>query len=142
MDTKDRVDAVPSTSATTIQSLDRLHTHLAPSTPSHYLTRHIASTLLRRGFQGAEAGALTEIERLLEHRKLPLACETLLHEKLICQICMLSSLVQRTMPAYPVVVSPTLSTYSKRGIKSSPRQSSVCVENRGNDVLVSVLSNA
>lgn len=55
-------------SATTIRSLDRLHTHLHPDAPAHYLTHHVATALLRRGFQGAEAGALTEIERLLEHR--------------------------------------------------------------------------
>jgi hypothetical protein len=61
---------IASTSSTTIHSLDDLHTHVSPSVPPHYLTHHIAQTLLRKGFQGAEAGALTEIERLLEHRKL------------------------------------------------------------------------
>lgn len=64
-------ESVPSTSATVIKSVDSLHTHLSPSVPSHYLTRYIASALLRRGFQGAESGALTEIERLLEHREYP-----------------------------------------------------------------------
>jgi hypothetical protein len=62
---------IASTSATTIQSLDTLHTHLPSAAPPQYLIHHIASTLLRKGFQGAEAGALAEIERLLEHRKLP-----------------------------------------------------------------------
>lgn len=61
---------IASTSSTTIQSLDDLHTHLQATAPPAYLTHHIASTLLRKGFQGAEAGALSEIERLLEHRTL------------------------------------------------------------------------
>jgi len=61
---------IASTSATTIQSLDALHTYLPSAAPPKYLTHHIASTLLRKGFQGAEAGALAEIERLLEHREL------------------------------------------------------------------------
>nr|XP_031861812.1 uncharacterized protein CI109_002641 [Kwoniella shandongensis]KAA5528884.1 hypothetical protein CI109_002641 [Kwoniella shandongensis] len=57
-----------SSSATTITSLptSSSSTHIPPSTPSAYLRQVIVNTLLKRGFEGAEAGALAEIERLLE----------------------------------------------------------------------------
>ncbi|RSH78460.1 uncharacterized protein EHS24_002185 [Apiotrichum porosum] len=43
------------------------HTHLQSGTAAAYMNRVIGQTLVRRGFDGAEAGALTEMERLLEH---------------------------------------------------------------------------
>ncbi|KAK8846663.1 hypothetical protein IAR55_005750 [Kwoniella newhampshirensis] len=57
-----------STSNTTITSLPSASSaiHIPPSTPSAYLRQVIVQTLLNRGFGGAEAGALAEIERLLE----------------------------------------------------------------------------
>jgi hypothetical protein len=72
MSSFDEAPPVPTIAATTIKSLDNLHTHLPPTVPAHYLTHHVVQTLLRKGFHGAEAGALTEIERLLEHRKFSL----------------------------------------------------------------------
>ncbi|ORY25339.1 hypothetical protein BCR39DRAFT_544363 [Naematelia encephala] len=54
-------------SSTTINSLPDPHTHLDPSVPPQYLARFIAQTLQRKGFEGGEAGAIVEMERLLEH---------------------------------------------------------------------------
>jgi hypothetical protein len=85
---------IASTSATTIKSLDTFHTHLPSTAPPHYLSHHIASTLLRKGFAGAEAGALAEIERLLEHRKLIISRWTRADD----QIYMPCSPVRRNTP--------------------------------------------
>jgi len=52
-----------------ITSLDAPHTHLYPTTPSHYFQHLIITTLRQRGFDGGEAGALAEMERLLERRE-------------------------------------------------------------------------
>ncbi|WWC67569.1 uncharacterized protein I206_101478 [Kwoniella pini CBS 10737] len=41
--------------------------YISPDVPSTYLRQVIVDLLLKRGFEGAEAGALAEIERLLEH---------------------------------------------------------------------------
>ncbi|OCF59193.1 hypothetical protein L486_03695 [Kwoniella mangroviensis CBS 10435] len=41
--------------------------YLPPDVPQAYVRQVIVNLLLKRGFEGAEAGALTEIERLLEH---------------------------------------------------------------------------
>ncbi|WVW78845.1 hypothetical protein I302_100808 [Kwoniella bestiolae CBS 10118] len=41
--------------------------YLPPNIPQTYIRQTIVDLLLKRGFEGAEAGALTEIERLLEH---------------------------------------------------------------------------
>lgn len=43
---------------------------LPPSAPSEYLRQMAGITLAREGFEGAEAGALSEVERLLENRTL------------------------------------------------------------------------
>ena len=53
----------------TVTSLSELHTHLDPSSPPEYLQHVIVSTLHRKGFHAAEAGALAEMERLLERRR-------------------------------------------------------------------------
>ncbi|WWC87267.1 uncharacterized protein L201_002155 [Kwoniella dendrophila CBS 6074] len=42
-------------------------TYIPPNVPQVYLRQMVVELLLKRGFEGAEAGALTEIERLLEH---------------------------------------------------------------------------
>lgn len=55
--------------AHTSQSLDTPATRLAPEDASAYLQRLVAGTLNRKGFAGAEAGALAEMERLLENRE-------------------------------------------------------------------------
>ncbi|CAK9779526.1 hypothetical protein CC85DRAFT_287380 [Cutaneotrichosporon oleaginosum] len=49
------------------RSKDIPHTHLPPDATRHYLTRLVGIALQKRGFDGAEAGALAEMERLLEH---------------------------------------------------------------------------
>ncbi|KAL1408624.1 hypothetical protein Q8F55_005437 [Vanrija albida] len=49
------------------RSLDTPHTHLPPASAAAYLHRVIGTTLQRRGFEGCEAGALGEMERLIEH---------------------------------------------------------------------------
>jgi hypothetical protein len=54
--------------ATTTASLDTQTITLHPSTPPQYLQRMIMTTLHRKGFESAEAGALAEMERLLENR--------------------------------------------------------------------------
>lgn len=41
---------------------------LPPSAPTEYLRQMTAMTLSGEGFEGAEAGALSEVERLLEER--------------------------------------------------------------------------
>lgn len=51
------------------RSLDERHNHLPPAAASGYLHRVVGATLSRRGFDGAEAGALSEMERLLELRE-------------------------------------------------------------------------
>ena len=53
----------------TLSSLDSPHTDLSPSAPPAYLHHVIASTLKRKGFEAAEAGALVEMERLVERRE-------------------------------------------------------------------------
>jgi hypothetical protein len=67
----------PSTAPITVKSLAPLpgkgnsksaHVSLPPSAPSEYLKQVTAMTLVSEGFGGAEAGALSEVERLLEHR--------------------------------------------------------------------------
>jgi hypothetical protein len=58
------------TAPITLSSLDSLSTHLPPSTPAEYLRYVIITTLRRKGYNAAEAGALAEMERLVEHRKL------------------------------------------------------------------------
>lgn len=55
--------------AHTSHSLDTPGTRLAPADASAYLQRVVAGTLNRKGFAGAEAGALAEMERLLENRE-------------------------------------------------------------------------
>lgn len=57
------------TAPITISSLDNLHTHLPPSTPAEYVRYLLITTLQRKGFDSAEAGAIAEMEKLLEHRK-------------------------------------------------------------------------
>ncbi|WWC59083.1 uncharacterized protein I303_101630 [Kwoniella dejecticola CBS 10117] len=52
------INSLPSTSSSK---------YIPPEIPPVYLRQIIVDLLLRRGFEGAEAGALTEIERLLEH---------------------------------------------------------------------------
>ncbi|TXT10845.1 hypothetical protein VHUM_02350 [Vanrija humicola] len=49
------------------QSSDTPHTHLPPDAAPAYLHRLVGATLQRRGFEGCEAGALAEMERLIEH---------------------------------------------------------------------------
>ncbi|WRT65130.1 uncharacterized protein IL334_002072 [Kwoniella shivajii] len=41
--------------------------YVPPDAPQAYLRQVVVHMLLKRGFEGAEAGALAEIERLLEH---------------------------------------------------------------------------
>ncbi|OCF42099.1 hypothetical protein I317_04070 [Kwoniella heveanensis CBS 569] len=55
-------------STSTIRSLpsDPNSTYVPPDVPPAYLRDAVVGILLRRGFQSAEAGALAEIERLLE----------------------------------------------------------------------------
>ena len=55
---------------TTRSSLNPSYTHLDPAVPPAYLRRMIVSTLHRKGAEGAEAGVIAEMERLLERRKL------------------------------------------------------------------------
>ena len=52
-----------------LKSRDELHTSLRPSSAPGYLHRIVGASLSRRGFDGAEAGALAEMERLLECRE-------------------------------------------------------------------------
>ena len=49
--------SLPQSMPTTISSLNDPHVHLDPSTPPTYLHHVIASTLKRKGFEGAEVGA-------------------------------------------------------------------------------------
>lgn len=49
-------------------SQDVRATQVPPSSAPAYLNRLVGGALARRGFDGAEAGALTEMERLVEHR--------------------------------------------------------------------------
>jgi hypothetical protein len=51
------------------RSRDEISTYVPPPTAPGYLHRIVGATLLRRGFEGAEAGALAEMERLLEQRE-------------------------------------------------------------------------
>ncbi|WOO82956.1 uncharacterized protein LOC62_04G006436 [Vanrija pseudolonga] len=48
-------------------SSDTPHTHLPPPAAPAYLHRLVGQTLQRRGFEACEAGALGEMERLIEH---------------------------------------------------------------------------
>lgn len=54
----------------TSHSSDINRTHLHPTDAPAYLHRLVAGALNRRGFAGAEAGAMAEMERLLENREL------------------------------------------------------------------------
>ncbi|RSH90157.1 hypothetical protein EHS25_001491 [Saitozyma podzolica] len=54
-------------SGSTIRSLSFPTVLIPPTLPSQYLSYLIVTTLQRAGFDGAEAGALAEMERLLEH---------------------------------------------------------------------------
>jgi len=54
---------------TTTRSADVPHVHFDSRTPSAYLRRMIMRTLHRRGAEGAEAGVIAEMERLLEQRQ-------------------------------------------------------------------------
>ncbi|GFZ49050.1 hypothetical protein JCM24511_06800 [Saitozyma sp. JCM 24511] len=54
-------------SGSTIGSLAFPTVLVPPNLPSQYLSYLIVTTLQRAGFDGAEAGALAEMERLLEH---------------------------------------------------------------------------
>jgi hypothetical protein len=56
-------------SGSTIRSLSFPTVLIPPTLPSQYLSYLIVTTLQRAGFDGAEAGALAEMERLLEHRE-------------------------------------------------------------------------
>lgn len=56
-------------SGSTIGSLAFPTVLVPPTLPSQYLSYLIVTTLQRAGFDGAEAGALAEMERLLEHRE-------------------------------------------------------------------------
>ncbi|WVQ97688.1 hypothetical protein IAU59_004802 [Kwoniella sp. CBS 9459] len=60
--------ASASASTSTIRSLpsEPNTTYIPPEVPVTYLREAVVGILLKRGFQGAEAGALAEIERLLE----------------------------------------------------------------------------
>jgi len=60
----------------TTDSLNTPRTHLPPTIPPYYLQNVIVSILQRKGFDSSEAGAITEIERLLENRQsqVPLPC--------------------------------------------------------------------
>ena len=60
--------------AHTSHSFDTPGTRLAPADASAYLQRVVAGTLNRKGFAAAEAGALAEMERLLENRESSLRC--------------------------------------------------------------------
>lgn len=52
----------------TVESSNERRTRLDPSNAPAYIRKAIVSSLNRYGFEGAEAGALAEVERLLEHR--------------------------------------------------------------------------
>nr|ODN86036.1 hypothetical protein L203_04537 [Cryptococcus depauperatus CBS 7841] len=52
---------------THISLADDLSTYIPPATAPPFLRRLIVTTLLRRGFDSAEAGALAEMERLVLH---------------------------------------------------------------------------
>ena len=60
-----------SSMTTTTRSVDVPHVHLDPRTPAAYLRRLIIRTCNRKGADGAEAGVIAEMERLLEQRELP-----------------------------------------------------------------------
>ncbi|GMK58399.1 hypothetical protein CspeluHIS016_0504310 [Cutaneotrichosporon spelunceum] len=49
------------------RSRDVPHNHLAPGVTRAYLTRLVGHAAQKAGFDGAEVGALAEMERLLEH---------------------------------------------------------------------------
>ena len=71
---------------TTIQSLDQLSTNLSPEVPPAFLQHLIGSTVKRRGFDTAEAGALAKIERLLELRTLQCGWSSWLMAQM-CRTC-------------------------------------------------------
>lgn len=89
----DHVDATrtfpySTTTAKMAHSRNTPHTHLQSGTAAAYMNRVIGQTLVRRGFDGAEAGALTEMERLLEHREctfphLTVGCSTIVADHTI-----------------------------------------------------------
>lgn len=51
------------------RSKDIPRNHLAPDATRAYLTRLVGNALQKSGLDGAEAGALAEMERLLENRE-------------------------------------------------------------------------
>ncbi|KAK1926649.1 hypothetical protein DB88DRAFT_175659 [Papiliotrema laurentii] len=51
----------------TISSLDVPHTRIDHAAATAYLRRFVITTLHQKGAEGAEAGVISEIERLLEH---------------------------------------------------------------------------
>lgn len=74
--TRTRTTQAPTTMS---RSRDELHSHLAPGDAPAYLLRMVGAALQKQGFDGAEAGALAEVERLLEHRECSSLYLTLYH---------------------------------------------------------------